>query len=192
MWRVRWLSPSPALLLSRPRSSCSQSLLPPVSPPPSHFPAQKARGGQGRGPSTPHQQQQHRPGEESCPLQEHRVLREPCPSWHHRSGVVVTQQGVVSITDRWVLGAWILDNMVPHSPLPWAGSVRAASLSLTGVEIIRGPRTKVDFKSMAWDPEPNKHQALLVLKELRSHLSDESLQGKDSGHSHYKYSIDPQ
>lgn len=49
----------------------------------------------------------------------------------------------------------------------------------------------MDFKSLAWDPEPNKHQAVLVLQELRSLLSDESLQGKDSGHSHYKYSIDP-
>ena len=34
----------------------------------------------GGGPSAPHQQQQQRPGEESCPPQEHSVLGEPCPS----------------------------------------------------------------------------------------------------------------
>ena len=147
-WRVRWLSPSPAVLPSRPRSSCSQSLLPSAVPSSLTSLHRRPEVDEGGGAQCHIIVTSTDLGQESCPPREHRVLGEPCPSWHHRSTVVITQQGVVSITDRWVLGAWILDNTVPYSPLPWAGQLGQRVWTLMRVETIRGCCITVGFNSV--------------------------------------------
>ena len=88
-------------------------------------------------------------GQESRPPWEHGVLGEPCPSWHHRSSVAITQQGTVSITDRWVLGSWSLINTAPLHPCCTAqGRWGQPVWTLKRVEIISGSLINVGFRSV--------------------------------------------